>query len=456
MALDGSGNIYVLGVSQNINSNTGYVTIKYAPNGNQIWAARYDSTNDPSATPTGFAVDSSNSVVVTGNAVTLKYDASGNLLWTAPYNAQAVAVDAGQNVYITGVSNSFTTMTLNPLGSNLWTTTLTNFGLPTLSQALAVDSSTNVYVAGQETVSEHPYHLASGNILKYDLNGNELWENSPEQGDAFAIIQVAGLALDSLGAVHLEANYLGGTYEPFLTLEYDSGGSQSWSATNPTEDDASLAYGLALDSSGNTLVTGGNAYFSPFYCYGTYKLDTNGNFLWTNLYPSAVTGNSVATSVAVDPNDNVYVTGYSVSLGTNGNSDIVTLKYDSQGDQLWVQRYDGPGPGNDAGNAIAADNVGNVYVAGYEAETNGSTSLVLIKYSPVIISPVITLSLQSNGNVIVQTYGSPGESFDVQASTNLQTWEDLGDVIADTNGLVQFADTNAPSFACRFYYTVPQ
>ena len=51
MALDATGNIYVTGFSQNINSNLGYVTIKYAPNGTQLWASRYDSTNYPSATP---------------------------------------------------------------------------------------------------------------------------------------------------------------------------------------------------------------------------------------------------------------------------------------------------------------------------------------------------------------------------------------------------------------------
>jgi len=96
------------------------------------------------------------------------------------------------------------------------------------------------------------------------------------------------------------------------------------------------------------------------------------------------------------------------------------------------------------------DNSGSICVAGYETETNGFTSMILIKYSPV------TLQKQSNGSVILHAYGAPGETFDLQASTNLQTWEDLGDVIADTNGLVQFDDTNAPLFNCRFYYTVPQ
>ncbi len=81
MAMDSTGNIYVLGVSANVNTNTGYVVVKYAPSGSQVWAARYDSTNYPAASPTGIALDSSNNVVVTGNAITLKYDSIGNLQW---------------------------------------------------------------------------------------------------------------------------------------------------------------------------------------------------------------------------------------------------------------------------------------------------------------------------------------------------------------------------------------
>jgi hypothetical protein len=158
-------------------------------------------------------------------------------------------------------------------------------------------------------------------------------------------------------------------------------------------------------------------------------------------------GGSAALALAVDPSNNIYVTGES-SI-TNTPYDIATIKLDSNGNQLWAQRYHGPGLGN-AGNAIAVDNAGNVYVAGYETETNGFTSMILIKYSPV------TGQKQSNGNFILHAYGSPGETFDVQASTNLQTWQDLGDVVADTNGLAQFDDTNAPSFNQRFYYTLPQ
>ena len=44
-----------------------------------------------------------------------------------------------------------------------------------------------------------------------------------------------------------------------------------------------------------------------------------------------------------------------------------------------MQRYNGPGNGDDAGNAIAVDKNGNVYVTGYETTAAGGTEMVTIK-----------------------------------------------------------------------------
>jgi len=45
--------------------------------------------------------------------------------------------------------------------------------------------------------------------------------------------------------------------------------------------------------------------------------------------------------MSLDGSGNVYVTGYSLEIGTN--YDYATIKYNSNGDSLWVQRYNGPG-----------------------------------------------------------------------------------------------------------------
>jgi hypothetical protein len=177
-------------------------------------------------------------------------------------------------------------------------------------------------------------------------------------------------------------------------------------------------------------------------------MNTNGAWLWTNLYPIGQFPPSSALALAVDSDNNSYVTGNSPDA--KGTNDIVTIKYGPNGNQVWLQRYHGPGNGDDAGNAIAVDNNGNVYVTGYETTAAGGTEIVTIKYSPV------TLQRRADGTVLLQAQGSPGESFDFQGSTDLMNWLDLGSILADSNGVAQFGDTNAAHYDRRFYVTTPQ
>jgi hypothetical protein len=451
MVLDPAGNIYVTGYSQNPSSNLGYVTIRYAPNGNQIWAARFDSTNYPSATPAGLSLDASNNVIVTGSAATVKYDANGNQLWTVPYSGTALAVDGGANVYVTGFGTNFNTIKLSPMGSNLWLKTYVDVG-PTLSQIVLVDSQTNAYVAGADTWiyfggehgSQKGYYVQLA-IVKYDPNGNQIW-NAVNNIESCNWVQVEGAVLDTAASIYLVLN---STYQKYSTFKYTSNGGEVWATFNPTYNIGSMANGLVSDSMGNIHVTGqAQDNFDANSVYGTYDANTNGVWILTNSFPKNPLGTSVATSITVDQANNVYVTGYSPD--TNSNNDIVTIKYDQNGNQIWLQRYQSLGTGNAAGNAIAVDNNGNVYVTGYDTTTAGGTEIVTIKYSAV------TIQHQSNGTILLQAQGSPGESFDVQASTDLQTWLDIGSAIADTKGLAQFDDTNAPNFDCRFYTTQPQ
>jgi hypothetical protein len=263
---------------------------------------------------------------------------------------------------------------------------------------------------------------------------------------SYNTVQVVGLALDSSASTYVVAN--GYDQATWSIYSYAADGSGNWSAFNPTGDTFSRAHALALDNTDNALVIGQNANFYPNMQYGSYKINTNGVYVWTNLYPNIPTGTSVAIAIATDHANSVYVTGS--SPGTNSSNDIVTIKYAPNGDQTWLQRYSSSGNGNAVGNAIVVDNNGNVYVTGYETTAAGGTEIVTIKYSPV------TVQRRSDGTVLLQAQGSPGESFDIQASADLQSWLDLGIFTADTNGLLQFDDTNAPNFSSRFYFTNPQ
>jgi hypothetical protein len=359
-------------------------------------------------------------------------------------------VDYAGNSIVTGNASGFNTVKLNQNGSNLWSQSYISTWGPAVSQAVVVDTGGNAYVAGSDTyVCYHEGSFTQCNegllTVKYNQNGDQLWINIPSDGAGAP--QVAGMATDSGNNFYLVANVSYGN-AGFLTYRYSSNGVLMWMAL--PDNGTGPGNALALDSSANIFLVGQDAYeFNGTYSYyyTTFELNSSGETLWTNHYSQPPIGSSAATSVAVDSKGNVYITGY--SSGTNSSNDIATIKYSSNGSQAWQQRYVSPANGNAAGNAITVDKNGNVYVTGYETLPGGGTGIVTIKYIP------ISIQRQTNGTVLIETQGSPGESFDIQASSDLLNWLDLGSVLADTNGIMQFDDTNAPNFPARFYYTKP-
>jgi hypothetical protein len=181
--------------------------------------------------------------------------------------------------------------------------------------------------------------------------------------------------------------------------------------------------------------------------YQTIKATSSGTLIWSNQYVGPTGGYHLAHAIALDSAGNVYVTGQSPGPGT-GN-DYATIKYSSTGQELWVQRYDGPAHGDDVATAIAVAADGSVYVTGWSTTSSNLTEITTIKYVPFQ-----SIAVETNRAVSLQFPGTPGTSNRVQATVDFLDWSDLGFSIADPNGLLHFQDTNAPTFPFRFYRTV--
>src|SRR6185436_1193734 len=96
--------------------------------------------------------------------------------------------------------------------------------------------------------------------------------------------------------------------------------------------------------------------------------------LWEKRYNGPANSYDYASAVALDGSGNVVVTGS--SYNTN-NNDYYTAKYAAaDGTLLWERRYNGHGPGPGPANsdegafAVAVDGSGNVVVTGYSRGTN--------------------------------------------------------------------------------------
>jgi len=408
LAVDGSGNVYVTGGSQGSVSD-GYATIKYGSDGNQHWVARYEVDGRASA----LAVDGSGNVYVTGSSggsgtgsdyATIKYDSDGNQQWVARYDGpasgndspSALALDGSGNVYVTGSSggsgtgSDYATIKYDNGGNQQW---LARYNGPAnssdWSSALAVDGSGNVYATGYSGGSGTGSDYAT---IKYDADGNQQWVaryNGPASSSDWAF----ALAVDGSGRVYVTgASYGIGADEDYATIKYGSGGNQQWVARYDMRagyQEWDIASALAVDGWGNVYVTGAShGYAGTHMDYATIKYDSDGNQQWLARYNGPAGLDDDASALALDGSGNVYVTGTSVTrLGEDYppvHSDYATIKYDSDGDEQWVARYDGPASDDDydydVASALAVDGSGNVYVTG-ESVSNTAKDYATIKYS---------------------------------------------------------------------------
>ncbi|UCG90868.1 MAG: SBBP repeat-containing protein, partial [candidate division WOR-3 bacterium] len=229
-----------------------------------------------------------------------------------------------------------------------------------------------------------------------------VWANrwtSPADGSDWAY----AIALDDSGNVYVTGKTENpGTNDDWTTIKYYPDGDTAWVRNFSTGSPNERANALAIGPSGNIYITGYT--MSPANGnYLTIKYRPDGDTAWTRIYNGTGDGYDFARWIAVDDQENVYVTGYSRTL-TSYPSDIVTIKYDSSGTQLWVAELDGPGNAGDQGNKVITDNNGYVYVIGY---VNPYSSLNFYDYATIKYDAV------TGDTMWVRTYNGPADGYDV-------------------------------------------
>jgi hypothetical protein len=375
IAVDGDGNVYVTGPNGCwADADWGgcdhdYVTVKYGPGGNQIWVARYDAAHS--------------------------FD-----------QATAIAVDAAGNVYVTGESSfpdsssDYATIKYGPDGRQLWVSRYDGPGhYSDTAFAIAVDSD-GVYVTGASTGVDTSLDYAT---IKYGLGGNELWV-ARYDGPGHFVDQPSGIALDDAGSVYVTGSSYGlYTFRDYATLKYDSDGTQSWVARyahggEPFPNDDAKAIAVVA---GNVYVTGSSAgVFQNNLDYATIKYGPAGNELWVARYNDPRNWVDAAAAMAVDAGGNVYVTGE--SRQPFGLGDHATIKYSTNGTQLWVAR------GSGAARDIAIDGASNVYLTGTSSGEDGSSGYATLKYD-------------TQGNQLWVAYYNAGDSTDLSSAIAVDT-----------------------------------
>lgn len=384
LAVDGSGKVFVTGSTSTASTFDDWLTIGYSTAGNLLWTNRYNGRGNGSDEAAAVAVDANGNVIVTGTSngdfLTTAYSAAGSPLWTNRYNggrATGIAVDANGNVFVLGtISGEYLTIAYSGAGVPLWTNRYPGAaGRTDLARAVVVDGSGNVLVAVASIGGSFAtYDFAT---IKYSGAGVPLWTNRYDVGGPFGQDFPNCMAVDRTGNVYVAgSSYGGGTLDDFVTIAYSSAGVPLWtSRININRYDSVNA--IAVASNGNVIITG-TSYNEFTWQYVTIAYSANGTVLWMRNHGQLT---YAGNTLALDQSGNVFVTGLSQGPGGGDfNYAYLTFAYSSAGVPLWTNRYSGPQ--NQAAPAdIAVDRSGNVIVTGYSRESGGSFDYLTIAYS---------------------------------------------------------------------------
>jgi len=432
VGLDGAGNVYAAGVRYSSETSYDYDLVKYDEHDIEQWAARHDESGHAHDYAADIAIDGAGNIYVTGNTGTIKYNSAGTRQWVAKGPGKAIVVDGANNVYVTGSHlhagkglDCFT-YKYNAAGTPKWAKRYSGPGShDDKVVALAADNMGNVYITGstsgagadldyftikynsagnQEWVAtyngpankrDYPVGLAvdgAGNVyvtgtsnggstsfdyatVKYNAAGQTQWVARYNDGSDYA----AALAVDGAGNVYVT----GSNDHDYVTVKYNSAGTQEWVTTyNGPANGRDYAVALAVDGAGNVYVTGHSSSYRIYSDYATVKYNSAGVQKLVMRYSWAADKNNYPVAIALDSNGSIYVTGRSWNSSTT--KDVCsTVKYNCAGTQNWAKNYNAPGNHQDNPVALAVDNAGNVYVAGYSYRPNSGKDYVTIKYASV-------------------------------------------------------------------------
>ncbi|MBV6480063.1 MAG: hypothetical protein HGGPFJEG_02897 [Ignavibacteria bacterium] len=407
----------------------------------QMWATESTYPGYCCAIGHSVAVDNNGMVYSVGivwdrAAYLVKYNSAGSILWERKYEngpdsrGYCVAVDNAGNVIMSGTTYSNPTgmnalvIKFNSNGDSLWTR-IFHRGFEDYTPKLKLDDSGNVYVAGHSQVT--PGTGFDNIVIKYNSSGVLQWSqtyNSSGTANDF----VLGFDVDKNGNSYTT----GRTGLNVVTIKYNSGGTLEWINNYiGLPGIGSEGSFVKADNSGNVFVCGVHGTPGTGGDYLTMKLNaTTGDSLWIRSYNGPCNGylSDFATSLAVDGSGNVFVTGASTSC-SGRNYDFATVKYNPNGVEQWVSRYDGAGANNgDYGKAIEVDEMGSIYVAGLSCESSfenfatikydkdGNQNWLQIYGSPTAAYTLNGMKIDNSGNVYVV-----GKSPDASSTSKLAT-----------------------------------
>jgi hypothetical protein len=426
-------------------------------------------------------------------------------------SGQSIAVDANDYSYVTGSadgsSDFFGTAVNSPSAPTTYVAKLKSDGGPdwvktisgtgaVQSTGIAVDLNGNSYISGVfqgtadffgTSLTSNPYIAIDAFVLKLKSDGGIDW-----------VKQLSAPGDTVLNAIATYPNgdcFVTGSFEGTMTIDTDNSGTVS--ITSSGKGDAYLigwntggtvlyrdkmggpewdeGKGIAVDGNdsveGNLYVTGSFESTADFFGTTLTEQGTSDGFVvkvdhWVKQFGGP--DPDVLEEIAVDLNDNVYLTGGfhntvdffgTVTKSSQGVYDIFVAKLDSAGNLIWDKTFGTAGT-IAKGDGIAVDATGNLYITGdFEGTLSlepgisltsyGSSDAFVVKLDPM---GVIQWSNEMGGSDVDFAFGIAVSDSKVFVSGLFSGTATFPPLTATTSGvmagfacMLEFPSTNAPT-----------
>lgn len=346
VAVDGSGNVIVVGEEFVVGQNANVWLRKYTPDGEVLWSRAWNGPSSGDDVAHAIAVTPEDDYVVTGEQYEAgegadifveRWSPSGTSLWKQTHSSAsglgdrgfgvAVAPDGriavtGEEYKLIGLHNVWTRL-MDAEGAEIWTQVFDANAGNDSGNAVAFDLKGDVIVAGSIYV---PIGLANFWLRKYAAaDGATMWTRSGDNmngNDAWHAI-----AVDAEGNIGL----VGEAYEvaglaAIMVAKYNASGFEVWTQFQDSDGgDNDVGRGVAFDAAGNLIAVGEEYTANDFARAWVRKHDKAGTELWTRVFDGDGGGNDVAWAVAVDDGGYVYAAGEEYAIG--------------QFAEVWLRKY---------------------------------------------------------------------------------------------------------------------
>lgn len=413
IAVNTSNNAYVCGFTNSANYDIVMGSFQFINAGN--WDVFVSKLNDDG---TGLIystyIGGSGSDFAVSNAI----DSDNNLYITGYTDSPNYDVTSGAFQMIKGLGFDGFITKLNATGTALIYSSYIGGNDGDYSRSIVIDTSNNAYISGSTYSTNFPtsmgaFQNVAGGLVdifvsKINAYGSALIYSTyigtfnNEEGQSIAV-DTSGNAYIT-GRAHFGfiitpgafQSVNGGGSDAFI-IKLNTAGSALIYSTYVGGNGSDSGYDIALDSFNNAYITGdtesSNYLVSPdafqngheggFTDAFVTKINASGTQLIYSTYVGG-NGDDTAYSIAVDMNDNAYITGLTESTNfdiTNGafqttnaaGRDVFVTQINPTGTALIYSTYVG-GDNNDVGLSIALDTYANGYITGLTWSTDFDTT----------------------------------------------------------------------------------